>query len=95
QPRRIERDSVKAISFLVSVKLIVQPLVTWLLAVYVFRLPPLLADSAALLAALPTGTGPFMLAEHYRREAAITSNVILFSTIISVVTLSIFLALTR
>lgn len=58
QPRRIERDSVKAISFLVSVKLIVQPLVTWLLAVYVFRLPPLLADSAALLAALPTGTGP-------------------------------------
>lgn len=78
QPRRIERDSVKAISFLVSVKLIVQPLVTWLLAVYVFRLPPLLADSAALLAALPTGTGPFMLAEHYRREAAITSNVILF-----------------
>ncbi|EFM57159.1 AEC family transporter [Brucella sp. 6810] len=95
QPRRIERDSMKAISFLVSVKLIVQPLVTWLLAVYVFRLPPLLADSAALLAALPTGTGPFMLAEHYRREATITSNVILFSTIISVVTLSIFLALTR
>ncbi len=95
QPHNIERHSVKAIGFLVSVKLIVQPLIAWLLAVYVFRLPPLLADSAALLAALPTGTGPFMLAEHYRREATITSNVILFSTTISVVTLSVFLALTR
>ncbi len=73
QPRKIERESINAIAFLVAVKLIVQPLATWLLAVYVFALPPLLAQSAALLAALPTGTGPFMLAEHYRREAAITS----------------------
>ncbi|MBB4094138.1 AEC family transporter [Brucella pecoris] len=95
QPRKIERESVNAIAFLVSVKLIVQPLATWLLAVYVFGLPPLLAQSAALLAALPTGTGPFMLAEHYRREAAITSNVILYSTVISILTLSAFLALIR
>jgi predicted permease len=68
------------------------PLATWLLAVYVFKLPSHLAQSATLLAALPAGTGPFMLAEHYRREAAITSNVILYSTTISVVTLSVFLA---
>ncbi len=92
QPRKIERESVNAIAFLVSVKLIVMPFATWLLAVYVFKLPPHLAQSATLLAALPAGTGPFMLAEHYRREAAITSNVILYSTTISVVTLSVFLA---
>ncbi|WP_407975681.1 AEC family transporter [Brucella pseudogrignonensis] len=92
QPRKIERKSVNAIAFLVSVKLIIMPLATWLLAVYVFKLPPHLAQSATLLAALPAGTGPFMLAEHYRREAAITSNVILYSTTISVVTLSVFLA---
>src|SRR5690606_32455108 len=34
QPRKIERESVNAIAFLVAVKLIVQPLATWLLAVY-------------------------------------------------------------
>jgi len=95
QPRKIERESVNAIAFLVAVKLIVQPLATWLLAVYVFGLPPLLAQSAALLAALPTGTGPFMLAEHYRREATITSNVILYSTVLSILTLSAYLALIR
>ncbi|MFC7064533.1 AEC family transporter [Brucella rhizosphaerae] len=95
QPREIERDSVNAIAFLVSVKLIIMPLATWLLAIYVFGLPPHLAQSATLLAALPAGTGPFMLAEHYRREAAITSNVILYSTVLSVFTLSGFLALIR
>lgn len=95
QPLKIERDSVNAIAFLVLVKLIVMPLVTWLLAVYVFNLPTHLAQSATLLAALPAGTGPFMLAEHYRREAAITSNVILYSTVLSVLTLSGFLALIR
>ncbi|MEN5246308.1 AEC family transporter [Brucella pseudintermedia] len=95
QPRKIERESVNAIAFLVAVKLIVQPLATWLLAIYVFGLPPLLAQSAALLAALPTGTGPFMLAEHYRREATITSNVILYSTVLSILTLSAYLALIR
>ncbi len=95
QTRKIERDSINAIAFLVSVKLIVMPLATWLLAVYVFGLPPHLAQSATLLAALPAGTGPFMLAEHYRREAAITSNVILYSTVLSVFTLSGFLALIR
>lgn len=95
QPRKIERDSVNAIAFFVSVKLIVMPLTAWLLAVYVFNLPTHLAQSATLLAALPAGTGPFMLAEHYRREAAITSNVILYSTVLSVLTLSAFLAFIR
>jgi len=95
QPRKIERDSVNAIAFLVSVKLIVMPLTAWLLSIYVFNLPTHLAQSATLLAALPAGTGPFMLAEHYRREAAITSNVILYSTVLSVLTLSAFLAFIR
>ena len=46
-----------------------------------------------LLAALPTGTGPFMLAELYQRDADITSRVILVSTIASLFSLSAYLAL--
>lgn len=95
KPRTVELGTTRAIAFLVFAKLIVMPVVTWVLAVYVFRLPALLAESATLLAALPTGTGPFMLAEHYRRDATVTSNVILYSTVISVVTLSAFLAFIR
>ena len=51
--------------------------------------------SALLLAALPTGTGPFMLAEFYGRQALVTSRVVLATTILSVATLSLYLAVSR
>jgi predicted permease len=76
---------------LTGVKLVVQPALTWWLAARVFGLPSTMVEMAVVLAALPTGTGPFMLAEFYRREAHITSRVILLSTIGSVATLSLLL----
>ncbi|MFM0718336.1 AEC family transporter [Paraburkholderia strydomiana] len=78
---------------LTGVKLLVQPALTWWLAARVFGLAPMLVEMAVVLAALPTGTGPFMLAEFYRREAHITSRTILLSTVGSVVTLSLLLLL--
>jgi len=77
---------------LVGIKLLLQPLLTWLLAVFVFHLPVFETQVATLIAALPTGTGSFMLAEFYKREAATTSRVILVSTLLSIVTLSLYLA---
>jgi malonate transporter and related proteins len=79
-------------AILVGLKLILQPVIAWVLASVVFGLSPLLTHAAVLLAALPTGTGPFMLAEFYRREADVTSNVILVSTVVSVLTVSGYLA---
>jgi malonate transporter len=78
---------------LVVLKLVVQPAIVWLLAAFVFRLTDHLTHIVVLFAALPTGTGPFMLAEFYRREAAVTSNVILISTSASLITISAYLAL--
>jgi len=72
-------------------KLVAQPLLTWWLADRVFGLSDQLVEIAVLLAALPTGTGPFMLAEYYRREAHVTSRTILHSTVGSLVTLTLIL----
>lgn len=44
------------------------------------------------MAALPTGTGPFMLAEFYRREADLTATVVLVSTVLAIVTVSAYLS---
>jgi predicted permease len=85
------RDA-KTVSALVVLKLVAQPLLTWWLAFHVFALPPLWAKTAVILSALPTGTGPFLLAELYRREAAVTSSAILFSTLASLVTVTLCLA---
>ncbi len=78
---------------LVGLKLVVQPLITWYLAFQVFELPTLWAYSALLLSALPTGTGPYMLAEFYGREGSRVSRVVLYSTFGSLLTLSLILLL--
>lgn len=81
------RLNVTTVGLVVIAKLVLQPLLTWMVAVWVFALPADLTHMAVLLAALPTGTGPFMLAEYYRRDAQITSAAILISTVLSIITL--------
>ena len=83
--------SLKGLPMLVGLKLVAQPLATWLLASKVFGLPMALTHSAVLMAALPTGTGPFMATQYYGREASITSAAILVSTVLSVVTITGYL----
>jgi malonate transporter len=80
---------------LVFLKLIVQPVVAWVLAAKLFHLAPGVVHVTVVMAALPTGTGPFMLAEFYRREARVTANAILISTILSLVTVSLYLSWVR
>jgi predicted permease len=76
---------------LVALKLVAQPAATWLLAAHVFHLAPSATRVAVLLAALPTGTGPFMLAELYDRQAAVTARTVLASTVASLATISVVL----
>jgi len=87
-----EAHNLRTTGVLVALKLIAQPLLTWWLAVHVFKLPGLWAKTAVILSALPTGTGPFMLAEFYRRDGSVTSSTILFSTVLSLVTVTLCLA---
>lgn len=86
------RASSLAQSALVALKLIAQPAITWVVAVPVLGLSAPLAHTAVLLAALPTGTGPFMLTQFYQREALLTGRVVLITTILSVPTLSAYLS---
>jgi predicted permease len=84
--------TLQAATLLTAMKLALHPLVAWLLAVYVFGLSTDMTKAAVLLAALPTGTGSFMLAEFYGREASITSRTILLSTALSIGSLTLLFA---
>jgi malonate transporter and related proteins len=92
QPRSAGGQGTGASLLLVGLKLILHPATAWVLARYVFDLSPFLTHVAVVLAALPTGTGPFMLAEFYGREATVTANAILLSTIGALITISAYLA---
>ncbi len=81
-----------ALARVVGLKLLFQPALTALLALFVFDLPSLWARSAILISALPVGTGPFMLARLYEREPGVASRATLISTILSLVTVSFLLS---
>jgi malonate transporter and related proteins len=76
---------------LVGLKLVAQPAITWVIAGPLLNLPAITTHTVVLLAALPTGTGPFMLAEFYNREATLTGRVVLASTVLSILTISAYL----
>ncbi|AUW57192.1 transporter [Sphingobium sp. SCG-1] len=82
-----------AIGMLSLVKLIVHPAITAWLAWYVFALPADIAVAAIAVAALPTGTGPFMIAELYARDGKVTSGTIMVTTLASVATIAAVLSL--
>ncbi|MCC7253983.1 AEC family transporter, partial [Hyphomicrobium sp.] len=81
-------------SALISVsKLVLHPALTLLIAYYVFALPAQLVYAATLLAALPTGTGPFMVAQLYQLEMSVTSRAIFTTTGIAVFSLALLMYL--
>lgn len=73
----------------VFTKLIVHPALVLLLVSALFSLPEPALLCILLLSALPTGTGPFMVAEYYERECSLTSDVILLSTVLSPITVAL------
>ena len=81
-----------AVLHIVLLKLVFHPLITLVLCFWVFDMPRLWAYTAVLIAALPVGTGPFMLAQMYQRDGAVSARTILLTTVCSVVTLSIIIA---
>jgi hypothetical protein len=72
-------------------KLIIQPAIAWVIAGPMMDLPNLWLSAIVILSALPTGTGPFMLAQYYKADGSVISRVVLMTTVGSLLTLSLFL----
>jgi predicted permease len=72
---------------------VLQPLCVWLLARFVFDLQPIWVAVATLAAALPTGANFYMMAQRYDVFLQRATSTVLVSTALSIVTLSMLLAL--
>lgn len=75
------------------IKLVIHPLITWALALWLLSDQPQWMMICVLMAALPTGANLFLLAQQYNVYVARTSTAVIVSTILSIITLSIFFAL--
>lgn len=85
--RRLPRD----LAWIAPLKLVAQPLLAYGLAVTLFPLDPFWQGAAVLLAALPTGTLPFVLAQKYGLQEQPTAQTVLVTTLLSLPLLSILL----
>ncbi|MCE2494764.1 MAG: AEC family transporter [Alphaproteobacteria bacterium] len=88
--RKVRADP-KEVTWLVVVKLAIQPLITWWLAYRVFGLDGIWAASAVILAALPTGVPVFVVAQRYGTYVERSAAAVVVSTAVSVFTLSALL----
>ncbi len=77
------------VNFIVFIKLVIHPMITWILAFHVLGLNDLWGIICVIMAALPTGANIFILARRYQLFLDSTSTIIIISTVVSVLTLSI------
>ena len=76
---------------MMTLKLVLLPLLVWLLATQVFTVPPFWTAVAVITAALPCGVNSYLFAERYKVGQAESAAAILISTGLSVLTLSLLL----
>ena len=86
----------KELPLVVLMKIIIHPLLVWLLAVIVFSLSETIwIQVLVILAALPTGVNPFLFASRYNTGQLLSSGAVFISTFISIFTLSALLSVFR
>lgn len=86
------RQSVGTASVTSALKLLVHPLLVWLLAFYVFGLPPLWVAVGVILAGMPTGVYSSIIATQYDAAPGAASSTVLLSTALSLVTITVLLS---
>jgi len=79
-------------AILCAIKLLLHPALVYLLAFYVFPVPPVWAGVAVLFASSPSGINAYLFAERYKTGIALASGGIALSTALSVLSSSLWLA---
>ena len=80
---------------LVLLKLVVHPLLVWLLAVPLFGLEGVWVPVAVLMATMPTGINVYLVATRYDSGTGMVARTIFLSTVISLVTIPTALYILR
>jgi malonate transporter and related proteins len=78
---------------MVGLKMVLQPLMVWVLAFLVFHIDPLWGAVAVMAAGMPIGVNAYLFAQKYQVSVAPLSSAILLSTLLAVISQSVLLAL--
>ena len=73
-------------------KLAVMPAIAWVLAYWVFRLPPVAAAVVVLFAAMPAGANAYLFATRYQRVLNSASGAVALGTLLSAATATLLIS---
>lgn len=85
------RSDSRVLAVIVGLKLVVMPVIGWVIARYVLHLPPIGTDTVTLLAACPTGANAYLFASRYERALGPVSGAIAAGTAIGAITMTLTL----
>jgi malonate transporter len=74
-------------------KLVVHPVIAYVLMIHVLKVPMDIARYGILLSAMPAGVNIYVFATYYNRGINVAANTILISTVASAATISVWLYL--
>lgn len=83
--------NIAEVGVIIFLKLFFQPLITFVLMMYVFEIEPLWAIVSLTMSALPVGAGVFVFAQKYEKLTSSTLMATFISMILSSITLSLIL----
>ena len=83
--------NVGEVIWLSTLKVIVNPILTFALVTYVFAMDPFWSKAAVLLSAMPCGANAYVIAQQYNVHVETVSSAVVVSTGMSVVTISLLL----
>ncbi|MEO0544665.1 MAG: AEC family transporter [Pseudomonadota bacterium] len=84
-------SGIRESTFIAFLSLLVHPMIVFLLAYFVFDLEPIMTLAAVTIAAMPPGVNIYIFAAMYKRAEDVAASAFLLSTIVSVVTITLWL----
>lgn len=87
------RGQLGGVAIVMALKMLLFPVLAWLLATQVFALPPVQTGVVVLFAGLPAGANAYIFAQQHRAAVPVASGAIVLGTALSIVTISVTLLL--
>lgn len=88
--RKVRGNTAEAV-WLTILKVVVNPILVFVLVTYVFVMEPLWSKAAIILSAMPIGANPYIIAQRYNVQVETVSSAVVISTGMSVVTISLLM----
>lgn len=81
------------LTIMLALKLLVQPLIAWVLAFKMLNLPPVAAGVVVLFAAMPAGANAYIFAMRYQRVVNSTSGAVALGTVLAALTAAVLVSI--